>query len=694
MVRDEMGMARPLAVTVIQPGHVLGGAERWQLQIRDGTRRVDWSLIALGEGEVRAPWEERGHAVDVVAAPPAPWALLRASAQVMSRLRRTRPDVVVAHGVKASLVALPAHMMAGAPLVWVRHDDSFARWAPLLGRLVTGQIATSPRLCASTTRTRHTVLPPPRTRPVAPMPAPAPDEQALVLGTAGRLVPYKGFDDAIRALATTVGAGSRWRLEVYGVDDPTYPNERDRLRRLARSLGVTDRVTIHPQVSDLGTVLDRFDAVAVLTRPSPSDGITGEGFGMVALEAMTCGVPVIATPPVDQWAGAGCVPVPARDPLALAHALRHLDGRATRVGIAAAGLRRAGSHPDVTTTASRFVDFTAGLVHRPGAGVAGGPPISIVSTVRNEREAVATLVADITEQMRAGDELVIVDAGSTDGTWETLLEAAAGDPRITPIRAPGAGISEGRNTGIAAARHEHLACTDAGCRPHPGWLAAFRSAMTVTTGDALWTGTYEVAAGGPAQVAHRSVGYPDLRALERPTSGATIHGRLFGRRVEAARPTGRSVAFTKAVWSAAGGFPTEYQTGEDVLFGQRAVRAGHPALVVRDARVLWFQRETLAATARMFYRYGLGSGQTRHWPLLGRDLGRAVAYPAGVLALASGPVGVGVAGLAAVVYLSVPVVRAARSGGPAAAALVPVAAAVRDLAKAAGAVAGLAGQRA
>jgi hypothetical protein len=171
------------------------------------------------------------------------------------------------------------------------------------------------------------------------------------------------------------------------------------------------------------------------------------------------------------------------------------------------------------------------------------------------------------------------------------------------------------------------------------------------------------------------------------------------------------MAFPVPVWAAAGGFPEHLQTGEDVLFGRAVAAAGRPTSLVADAEVTWTQRSTLAGTARMYFRYGQASGRSRDPRLLGRDLARLAGYAAATwLLIRCGTAG-RAAGLAAGAgYLSLPVVRVLRGcaaesrpagGRPAtswvtrglAIAALPPAAALRDLAKAAGALHGLAARR-
>src|SRR5205085_5373064 len=115
-------------------------------------------------------------------------------------------------------------------------------------------------------------------------------DPTMVMAT--RLIPYKGVDDAIAALGHD-GAGA-WRLVVAGGDDYATPGETDRLRSVARSLGVDDRVVFAGPVEGAGRYLAAFDALAVLTKSEASRPMA-EGFGIAALEAMTAGLPVVAT---------------------------------------------------------------------------------------------------------------------------------------------------------------------------------------------------------------------------------------------------------------------------------------------------------------------------------------------------------------------------------------------------------------
>ncbi len=683
-----------LRVAVVQHGGMFGGAERWQHQLASATDRMDALLVAIGGGDTSERWRGRGARVASVPSRNK-WGIPALAVDVAAVLRADRPDVVVAHGVKAALAAVPAARALGIPAAWVRHDPSFT--GPLtdfLDVLADGQMATNDWLFEKTSASHTIVLQPPR------MPRGHDRDEArsrlglevaeggLVVGMGSRFNPNKGIDDAIRALAHP-RAGS-WVLAVAGIEDPAHPEEPRRLQALAESLGVDDRVVYLGNVPELSDVISAFDAVAVLTKPVGR--MAPEAFGMVALEAMTSGVPVIAVPPVSDRLAGGGVGVAADSPDEVGEALALLSDPETRRRCGILASRAAQEHPDAATVAAAMATFLADLAGRPGAGLSPHRPMSVVTTVLDEAGPTDVLLTALRAQLAADDEVIVVDGGSTDPTVEVVRQHAVEDARIRLIVAAGAGISRGRNVGVAAATNDLIACTDAGCLPAPDWLGALRRAVSARSDADLWTGTYRVTARTAWERALAVTAYPQVDELPARTPWVALYGRLFGRRFDASMPTGRSVAFTRAAWRRAGGFPEDLATGEDVTFGRRIVQTGGTAVLTRDAEVAWTQRPTLAGNLRMFMKYGEGSGYSLHPRLLGRDFARAIAYPVGAGILAGGgPRLRAAASVAAGAYLSVPLARALRGPQPArTAALVPAMAAARDISKAAGALSALA----
>lgn len=117
-----------------------------------------------------------------------------------------------------------------------------------------------------------------------------------VVAFVGRIQPLKAPDVALRAVAKLPGV----RIVVAGGPSGSGLASPGGLVRLADELGITERVNFLPPQSrtDLATLFQAVDLVAV---PSYS-----ESFGLVALEAQACGIPVVA-------AAVGGLPVAVRD---------------------------------------------------------------------------------------------------------------------------------------------------------------------------------------------------------------------------------------------------------------------------------------------------------------------------------------------------------------------------------------------
>jgi D-inositol-3-phosphate glycosyltransferase len=166
----------------------------------------------------------------------------------------------------------------------------------------------------------------------------APDPMLLYVG---RLQPIKGLETLLAAMARLRGPA---RLLIVGGDqDESENGHGEWLRARAAALGLADRVRfLGPQRQDR---LPLFYAAADAT-VMPSHY---ESFGMVALEAMACGTPVVASrvgglqsTVRDGWTG---YLVPEGDSVALADRLRVLlEDRATRDRLGREAVRWAAEH--------------------------------------------------------------------------------------------------------------------------------------------------------------------------------------------------------------------------------------------------------------------------------------------------------------------------------------------------------------
>jgi glycosyltransferase involved in cell wall biosynthesis len=174
--------------------------------------------------------------------------------------------------------------------------------------------------------------------------------------TVGRLVPRKGVGLTISALARLVAEG-RTDIELVILGGSTGPNEVgddpdvQRLLAHARALGVDDHVTFRGQVAqaELPSALRSADLVVCAPWYEP--------FGIVPLEAMATGTPVVAAAVgglIDSVVhGATGLHVPPRDAPAIADAVQSLlDDPAALAAFGRAGVLRAQSRYSWSKVAS------------------------------------------------------------------------------------------------------------------------------------------------------------------------------------------------------------------------------------------------------------------------------------------------------------------------------------------------------
>jgi glycosyltransferase involved in cell wall biosynthesis len=321
--------ARGLDVTV-------GVPERWRAGVLAGTLEAAW---------------ERQHGVEVV---PLPVRRLRGAdtlrfgaRALTALLRDKRPDLVHVEEEPTSRAArqvVRAAAALGLPaVVFTRRNVAaplsvLARWrrARTLRR-VRGAVAASAAAAELLRRAAPglavAVIP---QLGVAVPAAPAHTyHEGLAIGCVGRLVPEKGLDTLLEALAENRAA--RWHLTVVG-DGP----DRERLERLATALRLAARVrwlgALPPAA--LPQVWAELDVLVVASRALPT---WAEPAAHVVAEAMAHEVAVVgtsagATPEVIGDAG---LVVPPDDPLALAAALRRLAAPEERRPLLQAGRARA-----------------------------------------------------------------------------------------------------------------------------------------------------------------------------------------------------------------------------------------------------------------------------------------------------------------------------------------------------------------
>ena len=228
-------------------------------------------------------------------------------------------------------------------------------------------------------------------------------------------------------------------------------------------------------------------------------------------------------------------------------------------------------------------------------------PVSIVATVLNEAEDIERGVTSLLAQQPSATEVIVVDGGSTDGTWEWLAAMQQQDTRLVAIRdetcslkfSPGP-VSRGRNVAITAARTAIIATADAGCTYSTDWLANLTAPLVA--------GSAEYSLGGSC--------LDPINHTIWDVASAPFFSIKLGRDEPTKSCTARSMAFTKALWQKIGGFPEAVLVGEDTLFDFDARRLATPAFIT-NAKAIYYPRNTFRAAFHQMGRYAVSDGKAR-----------------------------------------------------------------------------------
>jgi len=298
---------RPLRVLVVMPlGTALGGGELMlrQLLVHGRGRGIDWIVVFLRDGPMVAEMRALGLDVHVIEASrfrnvPA---RLRAIARVARLARESGADLVLGWMVAGQLTAGAAALVAGTPCVWFqvgtpRPDwlDRLATLLPARGVLVLSRGVADAQSKVWPRRRQWLVYPGASLDAFDPSKLAAPAGMRTTLGIppdgplvgmVGRLQRWKGMHVFVAAIARVRAARPDVRAVIVGAPHETEPRYADELRSQVRALGL-DGVVIFAGFQR--NVAEWMQAMDVFVHASDR-----EPFGIVVLEAMALGKPVIA----------------------------------------------------------------------------------------------------------------------------------------------------------------------------------------------------------------------------------------------------------------------------------------------------------------------------------------------------------------------------------------------------------------
>ncbi len=283
-----------------------------------------------------------------------PWCSLQTDVQLLRWLRSPGCDVIVttrpAFNLLAARLAPPdvvtvgqehQHAAAHRPRLAADIRRHYGRLDALT--VLTTNDETDYRALLAGTRTRVVRIP----NPLPPGEPVQSDGTAQTVVAAGRLTSQKGFDLLIAAWARVAREAPDWRLRIYGSGP-----ERERLEALAGP-----SIELMGRSRELGPAMAAGSIFVLSSR--------FEGFGMVIVEAMSHGLPVVSFDcphgPRDILAPGGGILVPPEDVDGLAAALLGLIADPGRRRTLADAARRRSHDFDVATIGPEFEGLLATL---------------------------------------------------------------------------------------------------------------------------------------------------------------------------------------------------------------------------------------------------------------------------------------------------------------------------------------------
>ena len=226
------------------------------------------------------------------------------------------------------------------------------------------------------------------------------------------------------------------------------------------------------------------------------------------------------------------------------------------------------------------------------------PAFSLVSTVYNEKNRLADTITDLENQSIKPSECIIVDAGSTDGTYESLQQWAASSAfPVIVLQKLRCNVAQGRNLAISLTKNDIIVSTDFGCRFHTDWLKSLINVLVNNKVDVVGGAFSVILDKHPSTVCKADF----ILSNEYKIS--------FDKYFSA---SSRSIVYYKKVWEKLGGY-CEWLTlaADDTIFWRMILNSNISYSFAQEPYVYWGRHKTYMAFGKEAYRYGLGDGEAK-----------------------------------------------------------------------------------
>jgi glycosyltransferase involved in cell wall biosynthesis len=302
--------SKPLRLAIVMPSaHPHGGAEEALVHLLRNQAAAKLSavlVILLEDGELKNVFKDTGATVEIVPSGRLrePWKQVAAVLKIRQFLKRDRMDVVLGWMTKAHIYGGPAARLAGVAPVYFQMGvpdngvvDRLSRLVPAAGALACSDFAAREQQALVRYRVLGVALAADVSRfSEAAKRSPADTRRLLgldpdrpLVGIVGRLQHWKGMHVYVEAMSRVLKEVPDCQGVIVGGKHHLEPEYADWLAERVQALGVSKQIRMVGVQRNVPEWMQAMDVVVHASEREP--------FGIVVVEAMALGKPVVATRP-------------------------------------------------------------------------------------------------------------------------------------------------------------------------------------------------------------------------------------------------------------------------------------------------------------------------------------------------------------------------------------------------------------
>jgi poly-beta-1,6 N-acetyl-D-glucosamine synthase len=228
------------------------------------------------------------------------------------------------------------------------------------------------------------------------------------------------------------------------------------------------------------------------------------------------------------------------------------------------------------------------------------PLVSIIVPAYNEAVNAVDSIQNLLKTNWPNTEIIFVDDGSKDGTYEKVYQAFHNHPQVKVFTKPNGGKASALNFGIKESKGEYVVCIDADTHLHPDAITKMMRHFLTSASVGAVAGNVKVGNLVNMLTRWQSIEYITSQNFDRQAfawlNGITVVPGAIG-------------AFRKKAISAAGGFTTD-TLAEDCDLSVRILRQGYTIANEREALAFTEAPESVTMFIKQRFRWSFGVMQT------------------------------------------------------------------------------------